>query len=53
MQSLGLIFGFDSNNFDKCKICAETKITKRSYFPGNRETELVLSLTHTDLGNLK
>lgn len=52
MQSLGLIFGLDSDNFDKCEICVEVKIMKKSYFTVNKETEL-LALIHTDLGDLK
>lgn len=52
MQSLSLISGLDSNNFDKCEICAKAKITKKLCFSVNRETEL-LSLIHTDLGDLK
>ena len=52
MQSLDLITDLDSINYDKCEICVEAKITKKSCFSVNRETEL-LSLIHTDLGDLK
>ena len=37
---------------NKCEVCAETKLTKRTHFSTQRETEL-LSLVHTDLGDLK
>lgn len=52
MQSLSLLSSLNLSNFDKCGICVETKITKRSCFSVNREIEL-LSLIHTDLGDLK
>jgi len=52
MQSLGLLVDLDSNNINKCEICAEAKTTKKSCFSVNRETEL-LPLIHTDLGDLK
>jgi len=32
MQSLGLISGLDSNNINKCEICAEAKSTRKTYF---------------------
>ena len=37
---------------NKCEICAEPKITKKTCAFVNREIEL-LSLIHTDLGKLK
>ena len=37
---------------NKCEICAEAKITKKTYASVNRETEL-LSLIHTNLRDLK
>lgn len=52
MQLLDLIIGLDSNNFNKCEICVEDKITRMSCFLVNRKTEL-LSLIHTDLSDLK
>ncbi|XP_071933566.1 uncharacterized protein [Coffea arabica] len=51
MQSCGLISGIN-DNMDKCEICAEAKITKKSCITVHRETEL-LNLIHTDLGDLK
>lgn len=52
MQSLDLISSLDSNNINKCEICVKIKITKKSHYSVNRETEF-LSLIHTDLGDLK
>ena len=52
MQSLGLISGIETNTIDKCQICIETKITKKTCISVDRETEL-LSLIHTDLEDLK
>jgi hypothetical protein len=37
---------------DKCQICVETKITKKTCFSINREIDL-LNLIHIDLGDLK
>ncbi|OMO54671.1 Integrase, catalytic core [Corchorus capsularis] len=51
MQSLGLISNL-GKLFDKCLICAETKLTKKTCASVNRETEL-LGLIHTDLGDMK
>lgn len=52
MKELGLISNIASNNLDKCEICAEAKITKKSCKSVERESEL-LGLIHTDLGDLK
>ena len=52
MQSVGLISGFNSSSMDKCQICVESKITKKTCFPVKRETKL-LSLIHTNFGHLK
>ena len=40
MHSLGLIFGFNSSCMNKCEICAEAKITKKTCVSVNREIEL-------------
>ncbi|XP_071940012.1 uncharacterized protein [Coffea arabica] len=47
MQSCGLISGVN-DKMDKCEICAETKMTKKTCITVQRETEL-LNLIHTDL----
>ena len=52
MQSLGIISGFSNSKFDKCPICAETKINKKTCHSVTRETDL-LNLIHFDLGDLK
>ncbi|KAK6785962.1 hypothetical protein RDI58_014487 [Solanum bulbocastanum] len=52
MQLLGLISDLDSNNINKCEICAEAKTTKKSCFSVSRGNEL-LSLIDTDVGGFK
>ena len=52
LQQLGIIPKIYDNMKNKCQVCAETKLTKRTHFSTQRETEL-LSLVHTDLGDLK
>jgi len=52
MQSLGLINGINNSCMDKCEICVETKLSKKTCSSVLRETEL-LNLIHTDLGDLK
>ena len=52
MHSLGLIFGFHFSCMNKCEICAEAKITKKTCASVNRQAEL-LRLIHTDLEKLK
>ncbi|KAH9781527.1 hypothetical protein KPL71_008509 [Citrus sinensis] len=52
MKELGLLFKLNLSN-DKCDVCVESKSTKKTCKPvQNRETEL-LSLIHSDLGDLK
>ena len=52
MQYLGLISSFSDACLNKCEICAESKLTKKSCTSVERETEL-LGLIHSDLGDLK
>ena len=52
MNSLDLIFCLNSSSMNKCEICVETKITKKTCASVKRETEL-LSLIHTNLEHLK
>ena len=52
MKSLGLISGVNNASLNKCEICAEAKLTKKSCKSVQRESEL-FSLIHTDLGDLK
>ena len=52
MKECGIINSLGEANMEKCEICAETKITKKSCKSVTRESEL-LSLVHSDLGDLK
>ena len=49
---LGIIYGINTNDINKCEVCAETKQTRKTHLVTQKETEL-LSLIHTDLGDLK
>ena len=51
LQRLGLINMHDKQS-KKCKICVESKLTKKSCPSVQRETEL-LGLIHSDLVDLK
>ena len=52
MKESGIINTLSEANMDKCEICAETKITKKSCKSVTRESKL-LNLVHSDLGDLK
>ena len=52
MKESGIINSLSETNMDKCKICAEIKITKKPCKSIYRETEL-FGLIHSDLGDLK
>ncbi len=52
MKECGIINTLSEANMDKCEICDETKITKKSCKSITRESEL-LGLIHSDLGDLK
>ena len=49
---LSLIPNLSLENLGKCEVCVESKTTKKSCKPVERELEL-LSLIHSDLGDLK
>ena len=52
MVELSLIPKLSLENLGKCEVCVESKITKKSCKPIERESKLV-SLIHSDLGDLK
>ena len=52
MNSLGLISSSNYSSMNKCEVCVEAKITKKTCTSIKRETNL-LSLIHTELGDLK
>jgi hypothetical protein len=52
MNSLGLISSSNYSSMNKCEVCVEAKITKKTCTSVKRETDL-LNLMHTDLGDLK
>jgi hypothetical protein len=51
LERLGMISLSDKQH-DKCDVCVESKLTKKSFPPVKRESDL-LDLIHTDLGDLK
>jgi len=51
LQRLGLINMHDKQS-GKCDVCVESKITKKTCYPVERQTEL-LGLIHTNLADLK
>jgi len=51
LQRLGLINMHDKQS-GKCDVCVESKITKKTCYPVERQTNL-LGLIHTDLADLK
>lgn len=53
MKELGLITNMTKTNSDKCQICAEAKLTKKTCKPVTQRESELLSLIHTDLGDLK
>ena len=48
IQSFGLISRISSTCMNKCEICTEPKLTRKTYAPINRKTKL-LELIHSDL----
>ena len=52
MVELSLIPKLSLENLGKCEVCVESKTTKQSSKPIERESEL-LSLIHSTLGDLK
>ena len=52
MGELSLIPKLFSENHGNCEVCVESKTTKKSYKPVERESKLS-SLIHSDLGDFK
>src|ERR1044072_4190668 len=53
MQSLGLISGSSKSSDNKCEICVESKLAKKPCPSVTLRESDLLSLIHTDLGDLK
>jgi len=51
MIVLNLIHKSVNNMFDKCKICMQTKIT-RKHFPKIDRSSILLQLVHSDVCNM-
>jgi hypothetical protein len=52
MSSIGFTYGLNSSSINKCEICVEAKITRKTCASVKRKTELLSSI-HTNLGDLK
>ena len=52
MNTFGLISSSNYSSMNRCEVCIEAKIIKKTCTSIKRETDL-LNLIHTDLGDLK